>query len=117
MPKLSTGPGVRIVAMLLWQPPQETEKKMYRVGFPGWKLAGRMGVTLLYRVNVLHDPEAGVYVATSPDLRGLVAEAPTFDELFREVHAGADELIRDQVVPARPAAIRAAWSNVAACPA
>ncbi len=56
MPKLSTGPGVRIVAMLLWQPPQETEKKMYRVGFPGWKLAGRMGVTLLYRVNVLHDP-------------------------------------------------------------
>lgn len=90
---------------------------MYRVGFPGWKLAGRFGVTLVFRVDVLHDSEAGVYVATSPDLRGLVAEAPTLDELFREVYAGADELVGDQVLPARPDAIRAAWSDVAACPA
>ncbi len=90
---------------------------MFRVGFPGWKLAGRFGVTLVYRVDVLHDPEAGVYVATSPDLRGLVAEAATLDDLFREVHAGADELIREQVMPARPANIRAAWGDVAACPA
>ncbi len=81
---------------------------------PGWKLAGRFGATLVYRVDVLHDPEAGVYVATSPDLRGLVAEAATLDDLFREVHAGADELIREQVMPARPANIRAAWGDVAA---
>ncbi len=102
---------------MLRQPPDKMEKYMFRVGFPGWKLAGRFGVTLVYRVDVLHDPEAGVYVATSPDLRGLVAEAATLDDLFREVHAGADELIREQVMPARPANIRAAWGDVAACPA
>ncbi len=90
---------------------------MFRVGFPGWKLAVRLGATLVFRVDVLHDAEAGVYVATSPDLRGLVAEAATIDDLFREVHAGAEELIRDQVMPARAGAIRAAWSDVAACPA
>ena len=76
------------------------KKQMLRVGSPGWQPAGRLGATLVYRVDVLHDPEAGMYVATSPDLRGLVAEAPTMDELSREVHAGADELIRDQVMPA-----------------
>ena len=31
------------------------------------------------------DPEAGVYVASSDDIRGLVAEAPTLDELSRKV--------------------------------
>lgn len=90
---------------------------MYRVGFPGWTIAGRLGVSLVYRVNVMHDAAAGVYVATSPDLAGLVAEAPTIEALFHEVHAGADELIRDQVTPAKPQAIRAAWGDVATCPA
>lgn len=90
---------------------------MYRVGFPGWKLAGRLGVTLVFRVDVLRDAEAGVYVATSPDLRGLVAEASTMDELFREVYAGADELIGVKASPAGHDGIRAAWSDVAACPA
>ncbi|TAN09446.1 MAG: DUF1902 domain-containing protein [Burkholderiaceae bacterium] len=70
---------------------------MYRVGRPGWRLAYRLGATLLYRVNVARDVEAGVYIATSPDVRGLVAEAATFDELFREVEAGADELIGSQL--------------------
>lgn len=51
----------------------------------------RLGATLIY-VDVTRDEEAGVYVATSPDVRGLVAEAPTFDELFQEVEAGVDEL-------------------------
>ncbi len=90
---------------------------MFRVGFPGWKLAGRLGATLVYRVDVIHDTEAGVYVATSPDVRGLVAEAATMDALFHEVHAGADELIRDQIMPAKAGEIRAAWGDVAACPA
>jgi len=89
---------------------------MYRVGLPGWKLAGRLGLPLLYRVDVVHDADAGVYVATSPDVRGLVAEAATFDELFREVQAGASELIGERL-PRPGVALRAAWSGALPVPA
>lgn len=64
---------------------------MYRVERFGWCVAHRVGATLIY-VDVTRDEGAGVYVATSPDVRGLVAEALTFDELFWEVEAGVDEL-------------------------
>lgn len=70
---------------------------MYRVGRLGWRLAFKLGATLIYRVDVVRDVEAGVYVATSPDVRGLVAEASTMDDLFREVDAGAEELIGSQL--------------------
>lgn len=86
---------------------------MYRVGFPGWKLAAALGITLVFRVDVLQDKEAGVYLATSPDIRGLVAEAPSMEELFKEVGYGADMLLSGQVHAPKLAAVRAAWSNVA----
>lgn len=89
---------------------------MYRVGFPGWKLAASLGVTLVFRVDVLQDPEAGVYLATSPDIPGLVAEAPSIEELFKEVHHGADMLLQDQLRikdQGKQTAVRAAWSDVA----
>lgn len=57
----------------------------YPIGFPGWKLAARAGVPLRVRVHVLHDDEAGCYVATSPDLSGLVVEARSLDQLVEEV--------------------------------
>lgn len=84
---------------------------MYRVGFPGWKLAARLGVPLLLRVEVMHDDAAGVFVATSPDLRGLVAEAPTIDGLFRAVYDCTDMLLEDclKVPPKRKPL--AAWSG------
>lgn len=81
---------------------------LYRVGRIGWRLAYRLGATLIYRVDVLRDAEAGVYVATSPDVRGLVAEAPTMDELFREVDAGAEELIGAQM-PTSTGGLRGVW--------
>jgi predicted RNase H-like HicB family nuclease len=52
-----------------------------------------MGVPLNIRVNVLKDEEAGVYVATSDDLKGLVCEAATMDELVQEVHSTTQELL------------------------
>ena len=55
---------------------------MYRVGFPLWKVAARLGVPMLIKVQIARDDEAGVFIATSPDLAGLVAEAPTIDELM-----------------------------------
>lgn len=87
---------------------------MYRVGFPGWTVAGRF-MPLLFRLEILHDEEAGVYVATSPDVRGLVAEAATLEELFKEVHQGADILIGEKLhKPAAKAVV--AWDG-AICPA
>lgn len=58
---------------------------MYRIGFPGWKIAARLGVRLLLRVEDVRDDVAGVFVATCPDLPGLVAEAKTANELIQSV--------------------------------
>lgn len=90
---------------------------MYRVGRPGWRLAYALGVALLYRVDVTYDAEAGVYVATSPDVHGLVAEAATFDALFREVEAGAEELVGARLRPhADGRMLRGAWSGALPVP-
>lgn len=65
----------------------------YRVGLPFWKIAADLGVPMMVRVNAFHDKEANVFVATSPDLKGLVAEAETLDALEREVTATAIGLL------------------------
>lgn len=65
----------------------------YRVGLPGWRLLGRIGVKLLVRVNIHFDPEAGSYWADSPDLRGLVVAAPTLEELRQEAVIAASGLL------------------------
>ena len=58
---------------------------MYRVGFPGWKIAARIGVPILVKIDVIHDKEAKVFVATSRDLPGLVVETNAMEKLFPEV--------------------------------
>jgi predicted RNase H-like HicB family nuclease len=58
-----------------------------------WKQFARMGVSLRLRVNVMRDEEANVYIASSTDLRGLVCEAATFDELVVEINATVQELL------------------------
>lgn len=72
-------------------------RAMYRIGYPFWRTAGKMGVPLKLRINVLRDAEAGVFVATSDDLRGLVCEAATMDELVKEVNAAVTELLSIQL--------------------
>ena len=62
----------------------------YRVGFPGWKIAARLGMTLKVRVTVLWDNDAQVFVATSEDFLpefGCVAESETWDGLKEELKA------------------------------
>lgn len=66
---------------------------MYRIGFPGWKLAARIGVPLTVRVHIHHDPQASSYWTTSPDLGGLIVTGDTLEELFREVQLAAPDLI------------------------
>ncbi|SJM94945.1 DUF1902 domain-containing protein [Crenothrix polyspora] len=66
---------------------------MYRLGWPGAALLAGIGIPLLIKVEIIHDTEANVYVATSPDLTGLVVEAETLDELEKEVWELVPELL------------------------
>jgi hypothetical protein len=66
---------------------------MYRIGFPLWKQIARLGVPLTVRVHVMRDDEAGVFVATSNDLRGLVCEAKTMDDLIPEINSSVNDLL------------------------
>lgn len=66
---------------------------MYRVGFPFWKFLARRGVPVSLRVEIMRDEEAGVYVARSRDLDGLVVEAKTLDDLRAEALSTADQLL------------------------
>ncbi len=84
---------------------------MYRVGFPGWKLAARMGVPVLIRLHVVKDDEAGVLIATSPDLRGLVAEAKTVEDLMNSVRDCTDMLIEAAIHGPLKSKPLAAWSG------
>lgn len=84
---------------------------MYRVGFPGWKLAARLNVPLLLRVDVARDQGAGVFIATSPDLRGLVVEASSTEELFKEVYGCVDMLMEEQLKQPPKHRPAAAWTG------
>lgn len=66
---------------------------MYRLGWPFAAFFSEMGVPLLIKVEIIHDNEANVYVATSSDLKGLVVEAETLDELEKEVLDLAPQLL------------------------
>ena len=46
-------------------------------------------------VTAQWDAEAGVWVATSDDIPGLVTEAATLDDLIKRVVAVAPELLED----------------------
>ena len=65
--------------------------KLFWFEYPLWSLLARFGRRLTIRVSVLHDEEADVYVATSKDMRGLVCEADTMEELKAEV----ERVVRD----------------------
>jgi predicted RNase H-like HicB family nuclease len=66
---------------------------MYRLGRPCATFFAEMGMPLLIKVEIIHDKVANVYVATSPDLKGLVVEAETLDELEKEVWDLVPELL------------------------
>lgn len=66
---------------------------MYRVGFPGWKLAVRFGVPVVLRIDVFYDDESKSFWAKSPDLDGLVVSGQTLDELRNEVRGAAESLL------------------------
>ena len=85
---------------------------MYRLGFPGWKLAARMGIPLLIKLDVVHDREAAVFVATSRDLKGLVVEVPdsvSAEDFHKEIHDCVDMLMADLVKSGEKPKTVTAW--------
>lgn len=46
-----------------------------------------------YVINVIWDNEAGVWIATSEDIPGLVLESGSFDALLERVRYAAPEMI------------------------
>ena len=66
---------------------------MYRLGWYFATWLAKMGIPLLIKVDIIRDDEANVYVATSTDLKGLVIEAQTLDELEKEVFELVPELL------------------------
>lgn len=90
----------------------------YRAGLPGWKLFARVGGTIMVRVDVMKDAEAGVFMARSPDLDGLVVEARTLDELHAEVKHAIHELM-DLAMKGQRAHAKTDlhWSDSVHCPA
>ncbi len=60
----------------------------YRVGFPGWKIAAKLGLPLTINVSVMYDDECKVLVAECEDFLpnfGIVTEGATYDELQRKI--------------------------------
>ena len=47
-----------------------------------------------YKINILWDDEACVWVATSDDIPGLVLEGGSFDALLERVRFAAPELLK-----------------------
>ena len=70
---------------------------MYKVGYPLWKVVARSGLPVTLQINVEYDKEARVFIATSKNLRGVVVEATTVNELVHETNNAVDMLMEDIV--------------------
>lgn len=70
---------------------------IYRVGWPLWKLAYRMGIKLAYRYEILYDVDCKRYIGISPDIKGLIAECDTVDEVKDVMESDAPLLVSYQV--------------------
>jgi len=65
----------------------------YRIGFIGWKIAARLGLPLGLTVRIARDEEAGVWLAQGVHYNNLMVEADNLDNLFKEIHNCAIDLI------------------------
>ena len=54
---------------------------------------GRQVIVMDYRINIIWDNEAAVYVATSEDVPGLVLESGSLDALIERVKTAVPELL------------------------
>ncbi len=57
----------------------------YPISYPLAGLVSKLGAKIVIRIDFIHDKEANVFVATSRDIKGLVVEAETYDQLQSEL--------------------------------
>lgn len=65
----------------------------YRYGWPFGPFLAKAGFPTKIRVDVFRDEEAGVFVGTTSDVRGLVVEAESLDQLVKETLDLIPELV------------------------
>lgn len=70
-----------------------------------------MGRRKRVRIDVLHDTEVNVYIATSQDIRGLVCEAESMEELKAEVERVARDFIAICVPGGGPELLLLEWAR------
>gem|GEM_PF-2201683 len=58
--------------------------KRYWFEYPLWALCARFGYRHRVRMDVIYDDEVDVYIGISKNMRGLVVEADTMEELKAE---------------------------------
>lgn len=81
-----------------------------------WRALARRGAPILVTVKVDFDKEARVFVARDSNLRGLIAEAPTLDELAKNIDAAIADLLEDYLhePPARRPVTSMTFDNLCA---
>jgi len=57
----------------------------YPTSYPLANFLSKLGLRLVVRIDFIHDKEADVFVATSRDIKGLVIEASSYEELQDEI--------------------------------
>ncbi len=65
------------------------------LGFPGWKLWARAGLSVSISIDVTCGNEAGVYVAVGQNIQGLVVEAETLDAVKDAVESLLGDILRE----------------------
>lgn len=58
---------------------------MYPFNYPFAKFISAIGIPVYIKIEAFLDEEAGVYVASSPNVKGLHVEAESLDELRKEI--------------------------------
>ncbi len=72
----------------------------YSVGFPGWRVAARLGLPLSYDARVVYDKEANVFVAESNAFQpylGIATEGETLEELKRKLQDCAQMALEEAI--------------------
>lgn len=69
----------------------------YCLGWPLGSLMASLGVRTVIRIEVIRDDEAGVFIGTSRDLRGLVVEAESVEGVLSEARMVIPDLFQNSV--------------------
>ena len=65
----------------------------YRIGWPFWKTVYKFGFPLYYRYEILFDVDCKRYIGRSPDIKGLIAECDTVEEVQDVIESNAKDLV------------------------